>query len=141
MWRRPPTEPVSEVFGRTNVVIKTASICGRLLVDNIILLTSILDAMHSAPNDGKTVYVHCWRNGMCDTLILRWSGILLGILFIAAALSACGGSSAPATQVSGSSTPDEGTTKSTPDTQVQDSSPNVSRRLPDDLFWTDARPD
>ena len=34
---------------------------------------------------------------MCDTLILRWSGILLGILFIAAALSACGGSSAPAT--------------------------------------------
>ena len=59
---------------------------------------------------------------MCDTLILRWSGILLGILFIAAALSACGGSSAPATQVSGSSTPDEGTTKSTPDTQVQDSS-------------------
>ena len=59
---------------------------------------------------------------MSVTLILRWSGILLGILFIAAALSACGGSSAPATQVSGSSTPDEGTTKSTPDTQVQDSS-------------------
>ena len=49
---------------------------------------------------------------MSVTLILRWSGILLGILFIAAALSACGGSS----------TPDEGTTKSTPDTQVQDSS-------------------
>ena len=22
-------------------------------------MTSILDAMHSAPNDGKTVYVHC----------------------------------------------------------------------------------
>ena len=59
---------------------------------------------------------------MSVTLILRWSGILLGILFIAAALSACGGSSAPATQASGSSTPDEGTTKSTPDTQVQDSS-------------------
>ena len=57
-----------------------------------------------------------------DTLILRSSGILLGILFIAAALSACGDSSAPANQVSGSSTPDEGTTKSTPDTQVQDSS-------------------
>ena len=37
MWPRPPAEPVSEVFGRTNVVIKTASICGRLLVDNIIL--------------------------------------------------------------------------------------------------------
>ena len=30
-------ELVSEVFGRTNVVIKTASIGGRLLVDNIIL--------------------------------------------------------------------------------------------------------
>ena len=30
-------ELVSEVFGRTNVVIKRASICGRLLVDNIIL--------------------------------------------------------------------------------------------------------
>ena len=30
-------ELVSEVFGRTNVVIKTASICGRSLVDNIIL--------------------------------------------------------------------------------------------------------
>ena len=30
-------ELVSEVFGRTNVVIKTASIYGRLLVDNIIL--------------------------------------------------------------------------------------------------------
>ena len=44
------------------------------------------------------------------TLILRWPGILLGILFIAAALSACGDSSAP----------DEGTTKSTPDTQMQD---------------------
>ena len=28
-------ELVSEVFGRTNIVIKTASICGRLLVDNI----------------------------------------------------------------------------------------------------------
>ena len=56
-----------------------------------------------------------------DTLILRSSGILLGILFIAAALSACGDNSAPANQVSGSSTPDEGTTKSTPDTQVQDS--------------------
>ena len=49
---------------------------------------------------------------MSVTLIVRWSGILLGILFIAAALSACGGSS----------TLDEGTTKSTPDTQVQDSS-------------------
>ena len=49
---------------------------------------------------------------MSVTLILHWSGILLGILFIAAALSACGGSSAPATQVSGSSTPDEGTTTS-----------------------------
>ena len=55
-------------------------------------------------------------------MILRWSGILLGILFIAAALSACGDSSAPATQGSGSSTPDEGTTKSTPDTQAPDSS-------------------
>ena len=30
-------ELVSEVVGRTNIVIKTASICGRLLVDNIIL--------------------------------------------------------------------------------------------------------
>ena len=40
-----------------------------------------------------------------DTLILRWSGILLGVLLIAAALAACGDSSAPATQVSGSSTP------------------------------------
>ena len=30
-------ELVSEVFGRTNVVIKTASICVRLLVDNTIL--------------------------------------------------------------------------------------------------------
>ena len=57
-----------------------------------------------------------------DTLILRWSGILLGVLLIAAALAACGDSSAPATQVSGSSTPDEGTTRSTPDTQAQDSS-------------------
>ena len=57
-----------------------------------------------------------------DTLILRWSGILLGVLLIAAALAACGDSSAPATQVSGSSTPDEGTTRSTPDTQTQDSS-------------------
>ena len=38
-----------------------------------------------------------------DTLILRSSGILLGILFIAAALSACGDSSAPANQVSPSS--------------------------------------
>ena len=37
MWRRPPAELVSEVFGRTNVVIKTASICVRLLVDNTIL--------------------------------------------------------------------------------------------------------
>ena len=55
------------------------------------------------------------------TLTLRWSGILLGILFITAALSACGDGSAPeeemakstpATQVSGSSTPDEGTAKS-----------------------------
>ena len=40
-----------------------------------------------------------------DTFILRWSGILLGVLLIAAALAACGDSSAPATQVSGSSTP------------------------------------
>ena len=31
----PAKELVSEVFGRTNIVIKTASICGRLLVDNI----------------------------------------------------------------------------------------------------------
>ena len=45
-------------------------------------------------------------------LILRSSGILLGILFIAAALSACGDGSAP----------DEGTAKSTPDTQAPDSS-------------------
>ena len=34
---------------------------------------------------------HIGRNGMSVTLIVRWSGILLGILFIAAALSACGG--------------------------------------------------
>ena len=57
-----------------------------------------------------------------DTLILRWSGILLGVLLIAASLAACGDSSAPATQVSGSSTPDEDTTRSTPATQAQDSS-------------------
>ena len=57
-----------------------------------------------------------------DTLTLRWSGILLGILLIAAALAACGDSPTPAAQVSGSSTPDEGTAKSTPDTQAPDSS-------------------
>ena len=50
-----------------------------------------------------------------DTLILRWSGILLGVLLIAAALAACGDSSAPATQVSDSPTP-------TGDTPTADSS-------------------
>ena len=45
-------------------------------------------------------------------LILRWSGILLGILFIAAALSAC----------EDGSTPDKGTAKSISDTQAPDSS-------------------
>ena len=55
-------------------------------------------------------------------MTLRWSGILLGILFIAAALSACGDSSAPTPQVSGSSTLEEGTAESTPANQVQDSS-------------------
>ena len=47
-----------------------------------------------------------------DTSTLRWSGMLLGILFIAAALSACGGSSVPV----------GGTTESTPDIRVQDTS-------------------
>ena len=44
MWPRPPTELVSEVFSRTNVVIKTAYNYGRLLVGNTILssLASII---------------------------------------------------------------------------------------------------
>ena len=44
MWPRPPAELVSEVFSRTNIVIKTASNYGRLLVVNTILssLASII---------------------------------------------------------------------------------------------------
>ena len=49
---------------------------------------------------------------MFDTSTLRRSRILLGLLFIAAALSACGGSSVPV----------GGTTESTPDIRVQDTS-------------------
>ena len=49
---------------------------------------------------------------MFDTSTLRRSGILLGLLFIAAALSACGASSVPV----------GGTTESTPDIRVQDTS-------------------
>ena len=37
MWRKPPTELVSEVISRTNIVIRTASICVRSLMGNTIL--------------------------------------------------------------------------------------------------------
>ena len=40
MSPRPPTEPVSEVFIWTNIVIRTAFICGTLLMSDIILSSS-----------------------------------------------------------------------------------------------------
>ena len=60
-----------------------------------------------------------------DTLTLRWSGILLGILFIAAMLSACGDSDGSAPQTT-SSTPQ--TTSSTP--QTTSSTPQTTSSAP-----------
>ena len=60
-----------------------------------------------------------------DTLTLRWSGILLGILFIAAMLSACGDSDGSAPQTT-SSTPQ--TTSSTP--QTTSSTPQTTSSTP-----------
>ena len=60
-----------------------------------------------------------------DTLTLRWSGILLGILFIAAMLSACGDSDGSAPQTT-SSTPQ--TTSSAP--QTTSSAPQTTSSTP-----------
>ena len=69
-----------------------------------------------------------------DTLTLRWSGILLGILFIAAMLSACGDSDGSAPQ----------TTSSTPQTTPAGGSPGPSdstdsMSLDDYIAWCSGR--
>ncbi len=69
-----------------------------------------------------------------DTLTLRWSGILLGILFIAAMLSACGDSDGSAPQ----------TTSSTPQTTPAGGSPGPSdstdsMSLDDYIAWCSDR--
>ena len=76
-----------------------------------------------------------------DTLTLRWSGILLGILFIAAMLSACGDSDGSAPQTT-SSTPQ--TTGSTPQTTPAGGSPGLSdstdsMSLDDYIAWCSDR--
>ena len=76
-----------------------------------------------------------------DTLTLRWSVILLGILFIAATLSACGDSEGSAPQTTGS-TPQ--TTGSTPQTTPAGGSPGLSdstdsMSLDDYIAWCSDR--